>query len=268
MADETAKTTTNPSAGTTTNPFAKFGIGLVAGFAAVLLPRLVASLAQGDATTIVFIPTPYYYLALLIGAFLGAVMVIFEYQKPAAPRETFMTALALPAVIAGGLGTASGVGSVADLKGESERLQQAFRQEEGIVRQGSFNSIEPLGGATPGASGQNDSSPFPSLISFAYAGGPAQALAQAEPLKFGIQIQQSRYVVVLKQTKTEQEAIQDAQRFRTKVPSARAVKADNGFYVISGEGPQFEVDALLSAARAKRALTTEKVQPRLVEVRK
>jgi len=46
--------------GTTANGGAKFGIGLLAGAAAVLVPRLLALLSKSDDAHIVFFPTSYY----------------------------------------------------------------------------------------------------------------------------------------------------------------------------------------------------------------
>lgn len=76
--------------GTTANPGAKFAIGMLAGIAAVLLPRL---LAKSDDAHIVFFPSSYFLLAAGVGVFLGLVMLVLEYQVPTRPKETFMAAL-------------------------------------------------------------------------------------------------------------------------------------------------------------------------------
>lgn len=257
------------AAGRTSHPAAKFAIGLLAGVSAVLLPRVLAQVSQSDATPVVFFPAPYFLLATGVGLFIGVVMLVFEYQVPAKPRETFMAALGIPAILTGALGTASTAGSVTELAADAARLRSAVAQEQGIGKAGSFSESElaPLGApAAPKPAGKT-SSFLPAVIAVAHAG---EALAQSDasqPVRFGIGLEQPKYVVVLKQAASEQQAMQQAQRIRQELPSARAVKAAKGYFVILGDAPAGETDALLAATRAKKLLGAG-VQPMLVEVRK
>jgi hypothetical protein len=183
------------------------------------------------------------------------------------PRETFMTALAVPAVIAGGLGTASGVSSINTIKNDAERLKQEVRQERGIAKSGSFTSFQSLEGMPPPAPAKR-SSLMPALIAEAHAqAGGVQPVADNDAPRFGIQVQQPRYVVVLKEARSQEEAIREAQNFRQQLPAAQAVKANNGYFVILGDGTRSETDALLAAARAKKTVGNENLRPVLVEIK-
>jgi hypothetical protein len=50
------------------------------------------------------------------------------------------------------------------------------------------------------------------------------------------------------------------------IPGARAVRSDKGYFVVLGSAPAGETEALLAAARAKKA-ANDAVQPVLVEVK-
>jgi hypothetical protein len=249
--------------GTTTNGGAKFAIGLLAGIAAVLLPRLLALLSKSDDAQIVFFPLSYFMLAAGVGVFLGLVMLVIEYQVAAKPKETFMAALGIPAVLSGALGTASTAESVSDLARESERLRQAVRVEQGIVKDGVFNVFEPVGGPAQTRPAGESSWLLLPFIGTAHAEGNAVA---SEPVRFGVRMEQARYTVVLKHVATEREAIEEAQKLKAQIPSARAARSDKGYFVVLGNAPAAETDALLAAARAKKAV--EELRPVLVEVRK
>lgn len=248
--------------GTTANPGAKFAIGMLAGIAAVLLPRLLALLSKSDDAHIVFFPPSYFLLAAGVGVFLGLVMLVVEYQVPTKPKETFMAALGIPAVLSGALGTASTAETVTDLARDAERLRQSVRQEQGIVKEGVFNRLEavPLQAVEP--AGGISSLPIP-FVSNAYAQGNRSA---SEGGHFGVRVERPRYVVVLKKSGSAEQAVQDAQRLGASIPGARAVRSDKGYFVVLGSAPAGETEALLAAARAKKALNGA-VQPVLVEVK-
>lgn len=255
-------------AGTTSSASAKFCIGFLAGVSAVLLPRVLALVSQGDETQIVFLPAPYFLLALGVGLFIGLVMLVIEYEVPAKPRETFMAALGIPAILTGALGTAATAGSVSDLAADAARLRQAVRHEQGIDKAGSFTEIEPLSAIAAPRPAARTSSFLPAIIATAHAQDARVAQAEpADPIRFGIRVEQPQYVVVLKHAKSRQEAVQKAQQLRQDLPSARAVKANQAYYVILGSTPAGETDALLAATQAKKTLGA-RVDPVLVEVKR
>ena len=254
------------SEGQVTNTFAKFAIGAVAGFSAAVLPRFLAQLSQSDVTRITFFPEAYLVAAGGFAFFMGALIVIFEWKVPAKPRDTFMTALGLPAVVAGAIGTASSVGSVGEVKREADRLKREISQQQGILRQGTLQPFEPLEISIPTTPEKKTWAP--AIIGTAYAQPPHVQIAQDKPLRFGIHVEEPKFAVILKQEKTEQDAIKYAQQVRQQLPQAQAVKSGNAYFVILGGGERNETDALLDATRAKTILGDPKLQPRLVEIKK
>jgi hypothetical protein len=261
-------------AGITAHGGAKFAIGFLAGVTAVLLPRLLALLSGSDEGQLVFFPLSYYALAAGVGLFLGLMMLVLEYEVASTPKQTFMAALGLPAVLSGALGTASTAESVSDVAAEAERLRQAVSIEQGIVKDGAISGFEPIGG--PGADGpaprkpvaKSSTPPF-FLISSAHAQGNRAVQADASgPIRFGVRVEQPKYLVVLKRTSGEAQAMQEAQKLRAELPGARPVKAGNNYFVVLGNAPANETDALLAAARAKKAAVVNAVNPVLVEVKR
>lgn len=252
--------------GTTARPLVKLAVGMLAGASAVLLPRVLALSAQSAGTQLVFFPAPYFYLAAGIGAFVGLLMLVFEYEMPAKPRDTFMAALGIPAVISGALGTASGADSVVRVEREASQLRQAVGRDQGIVKGGEFRNLQPLDAPVTAAPAKSGALGFP-LVSSAYAG---EALAQAgddAPVRFGIRVEQPKYVVVLQRAANAEEARQAERELRRQLPAARAMRADGGYFVLLDASPTGETEALLAAARAK-SVTHGAVKPVLVEVKK
>jgi hypothetical protein len=250
--------------GTTTNGGAKFAIGVLAGIAAVLLPRLLALLSKSDDAQIVFFPLSYFMLAAGVGVFLGLVMLVLEYQVPTKPKETFMAALGIPAVLSGALGTASTAETVTDLARDAARLRDAVREEQRITKDGAFTTLELLGAPAPAKpSGKGSSLGVPFIAS---AHAQDYRLVQVnDPVRFGVRVEQPRYVVVLKKSANAQQAQQDAQRLQIDLPAARAVRSDKGYFVVLGNAPAGETDALLAARQARKM--NDEVQPVLVEVK-
>jgi len=149
------------------------------------------------------------------------------YQAAAKPKETFMAALGIPAVLSGALGTASTAESVSDLARDAERLRQAVREEQRIVKDGAFNVFEPVGGP---AQAKPEASWLP--IPFIAAAHAQSATGASEPIRFGVRLEQPRYVVVLKKSGSAQQAVQDAHRLQADLPAARAIRSDKGYFVV------------------------------------
>ena len=178
-----------------------------------------------------------------------------------------MAALGIPAVLSGALGTASTAESVTDLARDADRLRQAVREERRILKEGEFTTLEPLGAPAPARPAAKDAALGIPFIASAHAKDdrPAQA-GSNDAIRFGVRVEQPKYVVVLRKAANAQQAVQYAQELRAKLPGARAVRSDKGYFVVLGNAPASETDALLAAAQAKKLMPDE-VQPVLVEVK-
>jgi len=261
-------------AGITAHGGAKFAIGLLAGVTAVLLPRLLALLSKSDEGQLVFFPFSYYVLAAGVGLFLGLVMMVFEYRVAATPKQTFMAALGVPAVLSGALSTASTAESVSEVMAEAKRLRQAVSIEQGIVKDGAIGDFEHIGGPGSVAPPQRKPTAKTSALPLFFvpaAHAQENRVAQADasdPIRFGVRVEQPKYLVVLKRASSEEQAIQEASKLKAELPGARPVKAGNNYLVVLGNAPANETDALLAAARAKKDAVVNAVNPVLVEVKR
>src|SRR5262245_51440849 len=90
------------------NPIAKFLIGVFAVLAAGTIPRLVAALGKPNAGTVVLVgfTDGYVQVMIVFAVMVGAVLMIFEWGVPKPPRDSFMAALGIPAVLVGAFNTA------------------------------------------------------------------------------------------------------------------------------------------------------------------
>jgi hypothetical protein len=138
------------------------------------------------------------------------------------------------------------------------------RQEQGIVKDGVFNVFEPVGGAAQTKPLGEGAWLFVPFIGTAHAQG--NAVVAADPVRFGVRMEQTRYAVVLKHAASERDAVAEAQKLRAQFPTARAVRSDKGYFVVLGNAPMSETDALLAATRAKKL--NESLRPVLVEVKR
>ena len=250
------------------NSYGKFFVGALAGLCAALLPRLLALLAQTDDANVTILPIPYLVASGVFALLMGSLVVIFEWKMAVTPRDTFVGALGIPAVIAGALGTSSGLGNGADAKRELDQVLQGIRQHEGIIKQGAFTTVQPLdlSGSTSQKSGAWT---LPSPVGTVYAQQFSAQVAQDASPRFGIYYEQPKYVIVLRQVKSEKEAIIAAQELKRRLPRVQAAKADNGYYVLlGGADGRNEPDALLEASRAKAVLGDIKIQPQLVQLKR
>jgi len=219
-----------------------FMIGLFATLCAVFVPRMLAALNGNHGETNYF-GHDYVLIGIAFAVVIGFITVIFEQGKIRKASETFMTALGMPALLAGALNTGVVGGDVSDLQAQNQRLSDSLKQQSGIVIE-KYSSdfapleIEPLSLISP---------PSFSLISVAQAADNASVSKKSEAFSLGIQAKQRHYRIVLKKFNNKDDAIKNAKELRRVIPSAVAVKAGKSFLVIEGGEPLNESDALLKA---------------------
>jgi hypothetical protein len=240
----------------------KFLIGTTAGGCATLLPRLVPELSSQN-PHLGFLTLQYGIACVVFSVLVGLSTLFWEWNVPKKPAQTFMTALGLPALIAGTLNAKNASDQLGQQLQQTQSLQQALGQEAGIP--------------TLGQPKQDSMGPR-SLPAHLFAGALAPRPAYATSVEgearvtsrrgdvmlaqLGIQIQQPDFVVVLDRAATADEARQKAQALRQTLPDAKAAQVGNEFLVINGERGRPKSDALLDAVRLKNE---RHLSPSLVE---
>ena len=219
-----------------------FLVGLFAGICAVFVPRMVAMLNGGHADVQYWDPE-YIMLGLAFSLIIGGVTVIFEQNKQKTAAETFMTALGIPALLAGALNSGYAGNNLGELQTVNQRLNESLAQKSNIPIEKGVTNVVPLEATPPNSYSPISRSGF-SLISDAHAGdGPPTN----EGLKLGIRVEQTPYLIVLKKFNTKEEALKSAAELRKMFPQATAVQSNQSFFVIEGNKPLSKSDALLKA---------------------
>jgi hypothetical protein len=246
----------NPAAATgVSRSWAKFLIGFFAAACACFVPRLVALLAHNDPTVESFIPTGYAIGSAVLALLVGGVITLFEWNVPRAPSQTFMTALGIPALLAGSFNTAVAVG---------DTLKAAKEQPAGVRIEAPVSSEElsPLSVAPKPQAPSSSSLVLPSLIPSALA-----ADANASPskgLEFGFVYREPRYLVIANRTTDLAHARNKLAALQVRgFSSAQIVhsQTSNEYLIVADPVPQPR-DAALRTARALREATG--LQPSLL----
>lgn len=218
----------------------KFGIGLFAGLCASLFPRLVAELTTPDSNgTLVLFSTNYLLLSFVFALFIAIVITILEWETKNSPKDIFMSALAVPAVLSGALNTTATVGDIKQLQNENSSYIQYIENTEKI------ETLPPTSLTPITYNGLKEKSGFSfSLVQEAYA-----ATANAAPMRtynLGVQ-RQSQYRVILGQANSKEEAERMAAQLEQKTPVS-IFRNSNGTYVITSQGVKQNKGAALNEA--------------------
>lgn len=236
----------------------KFCIGLFAGLCASLFPRLVAELATPDTgDTFILFSQSYLLLSLVFSIFIGAVITIFEWETTRSPKDIFMSALAVPAILSGALNTTATVNNIKQLNVKNSEYQQTIQS---LMQIPSLppTTISPLTNNTP----YTPSAIRFSLVAEAYAG-----TAKGQPAStynFGVVQVQPDYLVVLDQASSQQEAEQKAAVIQQQTPVKIVKGGNNNYLIVTKRGKQNKAQALSEAIQLK---TQRGLQPSLQEIR-
>jgi hypothetical protein len=250
----------SPSKVKLAKPWQKFLIGFVGGFCAAISPRLMAFLTLSGGSDIVLINAGYFGVAVLFAALVGAVVMIWEWGEFREPRATFMTALGLPALLAGALNTTNGAYELNNHAKENSELVELV-QSLSDIPEISEGSLIPLTDAR-GTGGSINAMAFLG-IGVAYAAGD-EVEQDGLDLNPSIQIQKSRYVIVLERAQSEEEAKDRASVLKSDIPFAQAVRVGNKFLIIDSE-PRPRSEAVLEAIRLKKK---HSLKPALLRVKR
>lgn len=220
----------------------KFAIGFVAGLCAALFPRLIAELAtsgNGDSEVIALFRFNYVFLSLVFATLIGMAIMIFEWESSRSPKDVFMSALALPAILSGALNTTT---SVTDLK-QAELEKTAY--ENTLQRKFQIPTREPAM--------LMPISKMDSLNIFFINNAYADSENYHQSVDYGISLRknQSSYVVVLDEATSKNEAEAKATTLRDHLSVKIFQDNSRRFFITTNSGPQNKTNALLEAVRLK-----------------
>lgn len=233
------------------NPLLKFVIGFVAGICTAFLPRLTAALSvAAEGTSLIFFNTTYLVISLSFAVIIGAVITILEWDVARKPRDIFMTALGIPALITGAINTAT----------VTTQLDKANHDKDKLIEELSKQGDIPITSSGPDRHSNSSQPPqdLPGLSlldsSTAYAADRDDKLGKRFVLfqQFQIQKEEPLYYIVLYESPNEEGAKEKAKEIMNIIPNIRIVQTGNGYLVIQGGGPREKSDALLEALQLKK----------------
>ena len=237
---------------------ANFTIGFFASLCAVFVPRMLAML-NSNGNEIQLLPVNYVIVGMLFSLIIGGVTAILEQAKNRTPAERFVSALGIPALLAGALNTGTASVDLRNSETNNQKLTAALQKQSGIRINDDAATIRPLQPVRD-EQGRFDFSLIPS----AHARDDASPVAQRGGSSLGIQVEQKPYVVVLEKSKNEAEALKKAEKLRKTVPNATAVQSGENYLVIDGTETRTKSDAMLRAIELKNET---KLKPYLLQVK-
>lgn len=230
-------------------PGYKFLIGFVGGFCAACFPRLMASLTLNDSSDVVLLSMGYLSITFLFATLIGAVVMIMEWGVSKEPSATFMTALGIPALLAGALNTSNGAYELDVKSKENMKLAEAI-QSLSQIPEVSYGVITPLSDAGREIKPKSTNLITLNIISAAYA-EDVGARQEAFNLDPAMQIQQQQYYIILEKATSESEAKQRAVQIQSSIPNAQAVKAGDKYLVIDPKA-KTKSEAVLEIIQLKK----------------
>lgn len=228
------------------NALPRVFIGFIAAGSAAVVPRLVAQLTVQGANAVSLFTSEFIIIASVFALFIGIIVAIMEHGAKRLPRDTFMTALGIPALLAGALTTTDGVNKINTQQSELRALSRQVTDLADIPRNDNALEFLPIGpGASLGPSGTLDWIPG---IGVAQASDGA---AQTDARQWGYAVHEPRYVVVLQTAPSAKVAESRVAELKREKIDATAMKAGDKFYVtLNGAKPESE--AVKEAIRIKK----------------
>ncbi len=235
-----------------------FVIGTVAGLASTFLPRMMLLLsidAEPAPGRFIRVLSPdFVWIASIFGLAIGLICAILESNPQAHPKDVFMAALGIPALVSGVLTTTSATSKLQQAEQQKVAVLRTLGDQAGLSSRTQTDIFEAIGGSANAPAGP--SSAVESLFAFvspAFAQSAPRAVQMpASRFDPGIQIQRPQYVLVLKRAASQEDAVRLAKEIQKDLPTAQAVKTDQGFFVVDSMTARPEADALLDAIQLKK----------------
>lgn len=232
-----------------------FAIGFFASICAIFVPRMIAMLNDGQGSLQMF-HFDYIIVGCVFAVIIGGITAIFEQQKQKAASETFMTALGIPALLAGALTSGSTGIELQQLDAQNQQLAKALEVHNGIAVEETPATIVPLLPTDDEVLSRFDFS----LISSAHAGEGNKD----SDMNLGIQIEQRPYVVVLAKSRDKAEALQYASELKRALPDVAVMQSTDTYLVVDSPKPSDKSSAMLRAIELKHG---SQLKPSLLKVK-
>jgi len=213
-----------------------FLIGLSAGLIAALFPRLLPLISQSsDGVTFSFFNQTYFIGVILFALIIGISMIWLYMDSKDSSRQLFMSALALPAIISGGLNVSS-VSSTAEQK-LNDLENQTIELQSKLESQNSIPVIEIEGLSFSSSSNESMLGLVGISTAFAQDLLPAPKTAkQISSVGVNAESLNENYIVVLMQSPIKQDILSTQQALNAQnIKDTILYEKNNLFYLMKNE---------------------------------
>jgi hypothetical protein len=238
----------------------QFAVGAFAGLCAAFIPRLalmVGQRAESAAVTVDAFSGTYVAAAFAFSLLIGGVALILEWEGDRSPRDTFMAALGIPAILTGMFNTADASRGAVGLAERLKSINDERAREENIQ----VDEENPQSSIAPTSRWLSEWQLVPVVL--AAEQSPAGVSQKAGGSKIGIVYHEPRYWVVLHTAATRQDAERRAADLRPRYGALTIEHVDNVFFVCLPGGSLYYSDAVSRAVELKRR-SQGAMTPRLV----
>jgi len=199
-----------------------------------------------EGNDVILLSMGYLYIAVLFALLIGAVVMIMEWGVPKGPSATFMTALGLPALLAGALNTSNGA-YVLDAKSKTNLELTEVVRSLSQIPEISADEIIHLSSTTDTINSSNLIRM--NIIGEAYADSNSSK-QQSFNFNPSMKIQQQQYYIILKKVASKSKANQRTLEIIPNVQNAQSVQIDDNYFVIDSK-TRSKSDAVLESIRLK-----------------
>jgi len=224
-----------------------FLIGISAGVIASFFPRLLPFLSSTDqSVTITLFTLNFFFGASAFSLMIGVSMIWLYMGTKEHTKNLFMSALALPAVLSGGVSmstfTSTAERKISDLNNQTIKLQKELKKQKDIkIKELDLNGLEPL-------TLQQILGSF-SIISSAHAESSIGALAPQDnsSVRISVDSLEKKFVIMLGTSKN----LQSIEKQKTKIDNygihnIKTYEIGNSYYLLESER-KTKSEALLNA---------------------
>jgi hypothetical protein len=247
---------------------ARLGIGIFAGICAALFPRLIAALASSGSANaagkLVIFSSDFLILAGAFSLIIGVATLLMEFRSPTFdPRQLLVSALGVPALLAGSFNMSSGVGEAQYFADKAAEVSRSALETNGLSilppdqLPFSLDKLRPPAGSIQGWLMPERSRDGGILIASALAqetGTDDAGLTDWSDFAPGALFQGQKYIIILQAYPTVDDATGAAKMLQVVSPGAYAVEGTSQAYVLDSSIPQSLPDATLRALDLNEAL--------------